>query len=174
MIFDLIFLILFIWAAYRGFSKGVILQAATLTALILGVFGAIRFSEFTSMLITDRTSMSGEYLPLISFALTFIVIVLAIHLIARIVEGLVKAIALGFVNRLAGAIFSLTKFAFIISIVLVVLNSMDANFSFLPTSKIEQSKLYKPLSKFAPKIFPYLQFNNPREIFKEAEQDLQV
>ena len=43
MVFDLVFLVILVWAAYRGFSKGVILQAATLLALVLGIFGAIKF-----------------------------------------------------------------------------------------------------------------------------------
>lgn len=174
MIFDVVFLIVLVWAAYKGFSKGVVLQAATLTALVLGIFGAIKFSGYTSALIIDNTDITGEYLPLISFALTFIIIVVLIHLLARIVEKLIEAVALGFINRLAGAIFSMTKYAFIISIILVVLNTIHAKYSFLPQEKINKSIMYKPLSKFAPGIFPYLHFDNPTEIFKEAQEQLQV
>jgi membrane protein required for colicin V production len=174
MVFDIIFLTILVWAAYRGFSKGVILQAATLAALFLGIFGAIRFSDYTSTLIIDHTSMSGEYLPLISFALTFIVIVVVVHLLARVLEKLVDAVALGFVNRLAGAIFSMTKFALIISVVLVILNTIHAKYSFLPQDKIEKSLMYKPLSKFAPSIFPYLKFNNPAEILQDVREEFLV
>ena len=74
MIFDLIFLTILVWAAYRGFSKGLVLQAATLAALILGIFGAVRFSGFTSNLIISHTSINGQYMHLISFALTFAII----------------------------------------------------------------------------------------------------
>ena len=172
MIFDLVFLVILVWAAYRGYSKGVILQAATLLALILGIFGAIKFSDFTSSFLVDNTNMSGEYMPIISFALTFILIVVAVHLFARLLEKLVHAIALGFINRLAGAIFSMTKFAFIISIVLVVLNTIHAKYSFLPAEKINKSLMYKPLSGFAPRVFPYLQFDNPSELFKDVEEQI--
>jgi tyrosyl-tRNA synthetase len=164
MIFDLVFLVVLIYAAYRGFSKGVVLQAATLLALILGIIGAIKFSGYTSALIIEHTKMTGEYLPIISFALTFIVIVVVVHLLAKVIERLVEAVALGFVNRLAGALFSMTKFAFIISVILVVLNGIHAKYSFLPEEKIDQSLMYRPLSKFAPGIFPYLHFDNPPRI----------
>lgn len=174
MIFDLIFLVILVWAAYKGFSKGVIHQAATLVALILGIIGAIKFSGFTSALLIEKTSMTGEYMPLISFALTFIVIVIGVHFIAKLLEKLITAVALGFINRLAGAIFSMTKFAFIISIILVVLNTVHAKYSFLPEEKINKSLMYKPLSGFAPKIFPYLQFDNPSEIFEDVQEQLQV
>ena len=174
MIFDAVFLVILIYAAYRGFSKGVILQAATLLALVLGIIGANRFSEYTSAWLINNTSISGEYMPVISFALTFIIIVIAIHLLARLIERLLEAVAIGFVNRLAGALFSMTKFALIISGILVVLNTIHANKPFLPDDKINKSLMYKPLSKFAPSIFPYLKFDNPVEMFKEAEEQLHV
>jgi membrane protein required for colicin V production len=173
MVFDVVFLLILVWAAYRGFSKGVILQVATLVALILGIFGAIKFSSFTSSLIIDNTNISGEYLPIISFALTFILIVIVVHLLARVVEKLVQAVALGFLNRLAGALFSMTKFALIISGILVVLNTIHANYSFLPEDKVEQSLMYRPLSNFAPSIFPYLQFESGIEFLDELEEEVE-
>lgn len=174
MVFDVVFLVILVWAAYRGFSKGVIHQAATFLALILGVIGAIKFSGFTSALLIEKTNMTGEYLPIISFALTFIVIVVAIHFLAKLLEKLVTAIALGFINRLAGALFSMTKFAFIISIVLVVLNTIHSKYSFLPEEKVNKSLMYRPLSRFAPGIFPYLHFDNPIEIFEDVQEQLHV
>ena len=48
MILDIIFLILFGWAAYNGFKKGFILQVASLAALFLGIYGAIKFSGIIS------------------------------------------------------------------------------------------------------------------------------
>ncbi len=171
MAFDLAFIIILIWAAYRGFTKGVIVQAASLAALILGIWGAIRFSDYTTQLLVEKTNMSGEYLPIISFALTFIVFVIAIHLLARILEKLVQAVALGIINRLAGALFSMTKYALVISGILVVLNTINAQNPFLPSDKINQSKMYRPLSRFAPSIFPYLKFNMSFDTIEEEAQE---
>lgn len=159
MVFDIIFIALLGWALYRGFSKGLIVQAATLAALILGIFGAIRFSDLTSQFLLDNTSLSTEYLPLIAFAITFIGIVVLVHLSAKLVERLIKAVALGFVNRILGAAFNILKFSFIISVVLVVLNTIHAKHPFLPEDKVEESALYRPLSSLAPMVFPYLNFD---------------
>lgn len=169
MIFDLIFLVIFVYAAYRGFSKGLIVQAATFAALLLGLFGAIKFSGFTSDLLIEKTSIDGEYLPIISFALTFIGIVILVHLVSKLVEKLVQAVALGFINRLAGAVFNMTKFALIISGVLVVLNTIHERSSFLPEEEVEKSMMYEPLSGFAPLIFPYLKFENTQGLIDNIE-----
>ena len=154
-IFDLVFLVIFIWAAYKGFSKGLIIQAASLAALLLGIIGAIKFSGYTAFVLTKKFNVTGEYLQLTAFAITFVIIVIAVHIIARLTEKFVKAVALDFVNRILGLLFSTIKMAFIISIILVIINIINYRKPFLPKDKVNKSLLYKPLSSLAPMLFPY-------------------
>ncbi len=171
---DLVFAILLLWAAYRGFTKGFIVQLATLAALLLGILGAVVFSDFTSGLIIKKFDVSGQYLPILSFALTFIAIVIAVHLFAKALNKLIDAIALGIVNRLLGVLFSLLKTAFIVSIVLVLVNKVDNKYNFIPNETKEKSLLYKPLSNFAPMIFPYLNFDKIKEKIEEETNEAGV
>jgi membrane protein required for colicin V production len=145
MIFDIIFLIIFSWAIYKGYTRGFILQAATLAALILGIFGAIKFSGFTATIIMEKLHFNWEYMHLMAFAITFIGIVIGIHFLARLFEKLLKAISINFINRLLGVIFNLIKYAFIISAILVVINGINRRIHFLPEKKINQYIIYKPL-----------------------------
>ena len=46
--FDVMAMILLLWSAYRGITKGFLIMAASLAALVLGVWGAIRFSDLTA------------------------------------------------------------------------------------------------------------------------------
>ena len=121
------------------------------------------FSDFTSELIIKKFEVSGQYLPVLSFAVTFIVIVIAVHLLAKMLNKLIDAIALGVVNRLLGVLFSLLKTGFIVSIILVLLNKVDSKYNFIPNDTKENSLLYKPLSNFAPMIFPYLNFDKMKD-----------
>ena len=158
--FDLVIAILLLWSAYRGFSKGFLIMAASLAALVLGVWGAIRFSDLTAGFLVQNLNLQGKYTALIAFAITFIGIVIGVHLIARAMDKLVKAVALGIVNRIAGLAFAVLRTAFLISIVLVILNSIDQRAPFIPDDHKDNSLLYKPLSRFAPSIFPYLNFED--------------
>ncbi len=166
---DLILLIFLLWSAYRGFRNGLIIEVASLAALILGIFGAIKFSYMTSDFLIEKFDMTTQYLPLISFAITFVIIVVVVHLLAKALDKLVKAIALGFVNRLLGVLFGVIKTAFILSIILVILNTIDRKTHFLPEDKIEESFLYKPISAFAPMIFHDLNFESIRG-FRERKE----
>ena len=174
-VFDIVFIIILIWAAYKGFSKGLIIQAASLAALLLGIFGAIKFSGYTSFVLSEKLNLNGDYLQLIAFAVTFIIIVIAVHFVAKLTGKLVEAIALDFVNRILGLVFSILKVGFIISVILVILNTIDYKSSFLPEKQIGESRLYKPLSSLAPMIFPY--FKREYEKFrkeKSSEDEIMV
>ena len=157
---DLFLLIILGIAAFRGLQKGLVHEVAGLAALILGILGAIHFSDLTASLLIENVNLEGKYLGLVAFALTFVGIVIAVHFIANLIDKLVKAVALGFVNRLLGFVFGLVKMAFILSILLVILNTIDRKAQFLPRDKIENSLLYKPVSDFAPMLFPFLKFEN--------------
>ncbi|MCK5822370.1 MAG: CvpA family protein [Bacteroidales bacterium] len=158
--FDLIILVALLWSAYKGFSKGFIHSIASFAALLLGIYGAIKFSDVTSHYLIQNFHFNPNYLPIISFAVTFVIIVVAVHFAATLIDKLIKAIALGFINRILGAVFGIAKIAFIISIILVIVNGLDKNLKFLSPQLKQNSFLYKPLSNFAPSIFPYLKFEN--------------
>jgi membrane protein required for colicin V production len=153
---DIIIIIALGFAMVRGFINGLVKEVASLAALILGIWGAIRFSSFTAEKLYDYFDLTGKYVGIISFLVTFGIIVVIIHFIGVLVDKLVDAVALGFINRLLGIVFGLFKSVLIMSVVLVVLNAVDVRRPFLPKEKIEQSFLYNPVSDIAPAIFPII------------------
>lgn len=169
--FDAIVIILLLWGAYRGFTKGLIISAASLIALVLGIWGAVRFSDWTADLLIRHFSSNTPYLSIIAFALTFIAIVIAVHLLARVLDRLVRAIALGFLNRLAGIVFNALKIALFLSIVVVLLDAVDRRVPFIPEEHKENSLFYRPLSRFATSIFPYLNFEGVRKKEEPLPED---
>ncbi|TLX73025.1 CvpA family protein [Labilibacter sediminis] len=155
--FDIVVGIILILAIIKGFKNGLIIEFASLAALVLGVIGSIKFSSFTEAWLTQY--WSSEYIGIVSFLVTFVGIVVGVHLIAKAVDKLVKAIALGMVNRILGGVFSLVKVGFILSILIAVFSSFDRSFKIIPDETKESSILYQPLSEFAPSVFPYLNFD---------------
>ncbi|MCK4629970.1 MAG: CvpA family protein [Bacteroidales bacterium] len=168
---DLIIAIPLVWGIFVGFKNGLIIEVASLAALLLGIFGAIHFSDLTANFLVTKLNITTQYINLIAFAVTFVGIVILVHLLAKMVDKLVKAVALGFVNRLLGMVFGLVKYAFIISIILVIINAVNRNMTFISKEKIENSILYKPLSDFAPGIFPYLDFQEIKKDIKDFKDD---
>lgn len=155
-VLDIIFLIPLLYALYRGFKKGLVYMAASLLALILGIAGALKLRPVFASLLDSIFTISPEYMNAIAFAVAFVTIVIAVHIIAFLVDRLVKAVALSFVNRALGMFFGIAVTAFVISMVLWPINQVNAEREVIKPGLIEGSLLYRPLSSFAPAIFPYL------------------
>ena len=153
---DIIIIIILAIAMIRGFINGFVREIASLAALILGIWGAIKFSSFTAARLYDYFDMTGKYVGIIAFVITFIIIVIIIHFIGMLVDKLMEAVALGFINKLLGIGFGLLKSVLIMSVVFVVLNAIDEHRPFLPKEKIQGSMLYNPVSDIAPAIFPII------------------
>ena len=153
---DLILVLLLLFAAINGFRKGLISEVASLAALILGVWGAIEFSHITTGLLTERMGVEWDNLNLISFIVTFVVIVILVHLVAGSLSKLVEAAMLGWANRITGLVFGILKTAFILSILLLIFNKIDEDVHILSPETKMNSQLYDPIRKFAPSVFPFI------------------
>lgn len=153
---DIIIIIPVLWSIYKGFTKGFVIEVASVGALLLGIYGSIKFSGFASSFISDNTDLSESYVPIVSFAVTFLVIVIGVKLLANLIDKLVKAVALGFFNRIGGAAFGVVKSVLILSVVLVILNHIDEKVSFIPKHVKEDSLLFEPVLNAAPTIFPII------------------
>jgi membrane protein required for colicin V production len=172
---DATILIILILSAVSGFTNGLVKEAASLAALILGIWGAIKFSTFTAEKLYDYFDMSGKYVGVIAFLVTFGIIVVIIHFIGNLADKVIHAVSLGFVNRLLGIGFGLLKSVLIMSVFFVILNAIDARKPFLPRDRIEESKFYNPISDFAPMIFPIIGeggFNRSFNRFKKKPDDV--
>ena len=170
--FDIVIGIILILGLVKGFKNGLVIELAALAALVLGLLGAVHFSGITESYLSQY--MESSYIGIIAFVITFVLIVIGIHLLARVIDKLVKAVALGPVNRITGALFSLLKYAFIISVLLAVVNGLERNFKFLPEEQKESSMLYEPIATIAPFVFPYLRFDAVKQQFEDATKGIEI
>jgi membrane protein required for colicin V production len=153
---DLVLGIILIIAAIQGFRKGFIVEAASLAALILGIWGAIKFPDWTVGYISKTFNYHSSSLGTIAFLVTFIGIVILIHILGKILDSTIKAVALGFLNRLAGIIFGVLKTAVILSILLMLFDPIDENVHLLPSKQKAESKTYSPMKQLVPTLFPFI------------------
>jgi len=159
-VIDIVIILPVIWGLYKGFTKGLIVEIASLLALLAGIWGAMKFYKFTENVIEQNIDGFEKYLPIIAFAITFIGIVIGIHLLAKLIDKLVKAVALGIINRIAGAVFGGLKFLLIISAFLVIIDKVDNQTHLLEDKTKNESFLYKPVLLLTYSIFPSLKLIN--------------
>ncbi len=170
-ILDIILVIPLLWFAYKGFTKGLIIELSSLGALILGVYAAYYFSDYAKEFLTNNFEIKKQYLQILSFAVTFIVVVILVLLLGKILEKFVNLIALGFLNKLAGGIFGILKVAFVLSVIIFIINSFDEKEMIISEKMRKESVLYKPISSFAPKVIPKIKNLGKSSFIEKVKKD---
>ncbi|MBL4710120.1 MAG: CvpA family protein [Flavobacteriales bacterium] len=144
---DIILIIPLLWGAFMGFRKGLVLELASLVGLILGIYGAIKFSDFTAEKLTKYVDVSQDWLGLMSFLITFIIIVFVVFIFAKILDKTLKMVALGLVNRILGLVFGTLKFALILSTFLYFFENTNNKFDFVEADFAQESILWEPMQQ---------------------------
>ncbi|RYY60043.1 MAG: CvpA family protein [Chitinophagaceae bacterium] len=118
MLIDGILVVLLILAAVKGYQRGFIVGIFSFIAIVVGLAAAMKLSAITASWLADSTSVSKDWLPFLSFALVFIVVVLLVRLGANLIQKTVELGMLGWVNRLAGILLYALLYITVYSVVL--------------------------------------------------------
>jgi len=153
---DLVLGGILVYGAIKGLMKGLIVEIAGLLALIVGVWGAIHFSEVVGEFLSAKFDWDEKYISLSAFIITFLGIVISISTLGKALTSVASVIALGWINKLFGAIFGLAKFAFMLSVILMILIQVNSKFDFMNKNTINESILFDDVSKIAPSILPII------------------
>jgi len=153
-VIDIVLGALILFGLVRGFMKGLFVEVASLAALIAGVYGAIHFSSFAAVFLQTKTEWTEQTINITAFAITFVIIVLAIGLAGKALTKLADFAALGIINKLAGGVFGALKIALILSVVLNVFDKLNNTITLLDDDTKQESIFYKPVKSLVPMIFP--------------------
>jgi len=152
--FDIIITAFLLFGFISGLFKGLFVEVASFVALIAGIYGAIKFSHFIRSFLETRVSWDEKYITLMSFAISFIIIVIAISLLGKLFTKIADFASLGILNKLLGGIFGVLKIGLILSVVLIIFGKLNNKLPFISIEQQESAVLYKPLKNLAPTIFP--------------------
>ncbi len=142
-IIDIIIGIFIIFSAYRGFNKGLIYQLSSLLGLIIGIYGAIHFSNYVSKYLSNSNIIDQQYVKIVSLAVTFIGIIVIIHFIGKTIESIFSFTGLGTLNKLGGVLFSITKQILILSIIIMIITFVNNNIEIINKSYFKNSIFIK-------------------------------
>lgn len=167
MIIDIIVAIILILAAIKGFRRGLIVALFSVIAFIVGLAAAIKLSVVVAGYIGKSVNVSEKWLPIVSFAVVFFIVVLLVRLGAKFIQKSVELALLGWVNRLGGILLYCALYILIFSIVLFYAEQL----SLIKPETIRQSVTYEYIQPWGPKLMDGLGKIIP--VFKGMFQDLE-
>lgn len=148
-ILDIIFFVILLFAAWRGYKNGFIKSFATLAALALGIWGAAKVSVLMSDWIQAHLDKPSAYVPIISFVFIFVLIICFVLLFARMLSSMINDGAIGVANRLAGILINIIKYALSLSIIVVIIDRFNNRLNFMDPMLMHDSVLWSPFLSLA-------------------------
>lgn len=152
---DIILILPILWGGWKGFHKGLIIEIFTLLAFGVGIWAGIHLSDFVSVEL-DKLGAGGKYLPVVAFIVCFIGAGAGMYFLGKTIEKMVKVVAMKPLDKIGGAVFGAAKFLMILSVVVLIFDSIHQRDEFLPTDLREDSLLYIPIRDISTKVIPKL------------------
>ena len=149
---DIILIIILVLGAYRGYTKGLLLEIIAILAFFLAIVGGFKLLHWGVELLNNYIDSFNQLVPVFAFILIFIVIILVVNIIGRILKGLIDLTILGSLDNLGGAILGIFKWAFGLSLIIWITQSIGIS---LPEEVHSNTYIYPKIAAFAPFVFDY-------------------
>jgi membrane protein required for colicin V production len=167
MIIDVLFAIVLILAIFNGYKRGLIIGIFSFIAIIVGLAAAIKLSVVVAGYIGKAVKISDEWLPIISFIVVFLGVVLLVRWGANVIHRTAQVAMLGWVNRLGGIILYLALYIAVFSVLLFYAEQIQL----IKQETINKSVTYSYIRPVGPKainafgaIIPFF-----KDMFTELE-----
>ncbi len=176
MIIDIAFAIILVWGLITGYRRGLISSLVSFLAFIAGIVAALKFTDIVSVQLRQLLAINWQYLPIISFIIIFIGVVVLMQWLANLLEKVAGFLFLGAINRLIGSLLWGIIFVLVFSTVLWFLNQSHL---ISPELKAESRTFHyvEPLTGivfgYLGEFLPILEglFESLEELFREIDKN---
>ena len=134
---DIILGVILIYSFFQGTKKGLFVTLASLIGLVLGIIGAVYFSDYAANYINEWFSWKEQTISVVAMSVTFIAIVIIVNWAGKFLTKIVD-------------------FAFIVSVTFMFFNEWNATEYVISEEKKNNSYLYESIANLAPLILPDL------------------
>jgi membrane protein required for colicin V production len=167
MIIDIIVVIVLILAVFKGYRQGLIVALFSVIAFVIGLAAALKLSAVVADHLGKAVKVSDKWLPIISFAVVFLIVVLLVRLGARFIQKTVELAMLGWLNRVGGILLYAALYILIFSILLFYADQLG----FIEPATKTGSVTYSYIQPWGPKLMEGL--GNIIPVFKGMFEDLE-
>ena len=153
---DIILLVLLVPGAIRGISKGLLEQVVTLIGVVLAVYMAYHFSEPVCTWLDQYINVSETALHVVGFIVMLLGVLIIVMCLAKVLTHVADAASLGWLNRALGFVFAIAVSALILSVLIILFDTLNTKFELIKTPILNESVLYGHLRDLGYFVFPYL------------------
>lgn len=146
---DIIILAIVVIMVIMGLMQGLVRQLGDLAALVLGVIGANLWGDELTQWIVSHTDWALIVCQILAYIGVFLAIYLFVRLIASFIKALTQFVRLGWIDSIAGGIFSAFKTVLFLSVLLNLAMAIFPDIELWKSPFLTQSMCYETLKGFA-------------------------
>ena len=141
---DVLLVLPLIVGLVKGLMRGLISEIIAIVVVILGVLGA-RFGAppFSAWLLTQFAWPQGVC-DVVAYTLLFLGVAILLSLLAKLLTKFMRAIHLGWANRILGGAFGVLKFGILVVLVVFVMDRTNDAFHWLDDAQIVKTSVVYP------------------------------
>ena len=151
-VFDILLGLALLYAAYRGFRQGTVVQLCGLVGIFVAVFFASRYGHIVGEWLHTQ-SMWGQ---VIGFVLVFVLTLLVVALGARVIKRIFSLAGFGTIDSVLGLLLGMLKMTLILGIILTLFETLNQSTHWVSDQKCDESMLYGPVCDLSDVLLPYL------------------
>ena len=142
--FDILLVLPLLVGLVRGLMRGFVTEVVAILVVILGVLGAQGWAPAFAKWMVKQFAWQAEVCDIVAYVLIFLAIAIVLAIIARMLSKLLKAIHLGWANRLFGGILGIGKYAILVLIAVFVMEKTDKSFHWIKKSEAVKTSIVYP------------------------------
>ncbi len=160
---DIVLGLLLLYGLFKGVKNGLVVELASILALIAGLYGAIHFSYIVGNYLAIHWDWNERTMSLLSFIITFFIIVIVVVMAGKLLTKIAEFALLGLLNKIAGGLFGALKVAIILGALLIFMESVNKNLKLINEDTKSESVLYEPIRNIGDLVFSTVIKSDPDE-----------
>ena len=169
---DIVLVLPLVLGLVRGLMRGLISEVIAIAVVILGVFGSRVWAPPFSAWLLQQFTWPNQVCDVVAYVLLFLGIAVVLSIAAHWINKLIRAIHLGWANRVFGGVFGIAKYGIIVLIAVFVLDRTNQAYHWLDDAPVVQTSIVYPrMVKLVGCIDPQEAVDYGKKAAKERQQN---
>lgn len=141
---DVLILLPLLVGLVRGLMRGLISEIIAIVVVILGVLGSRFAAPSLSKCFLQWFEWPEGVCDVVAYVVIFLVIAIILSIAAKLLTKVLRAIHLGWANRLLGGLFGMLKYGILVLIAVFIMDKTDEVFHWQEKEPVVKSSVLYP------------------------------
>ena len=141
---DALLVLPLLFGLVRGLMRGFISEIIAIVVVILGVLGAKLWAPAFSAWMLAQFAWPKGVCDIVAYALLFLGIAIVLSIVAKLLHRFLRAIHLGWANRLLGGVFGVCKYGLLVLFAVFIMDKTNESLHWADEAPIVKTSIVYP------------------------------